>query len=478
MVLGFPVAAISTLTPPTPLRSRPIRYLAIVDGEHYPPVVEATLEELAAAGHEVVGVVLAGGIEKLPAAGIHAYGAVPVVHSGDPAMGVDEALAAGGIDEVLDLSDEPVLDYRKRHRLAAVSLYRGVPYRGADFLFTPPPRPRIATKPTMAIISTGKRTGKTAVAGFAARALKDAGYKPVIVAMGRGGPDEPEVVRGDEINLTPQDLLKFADEQKHAASDYIEDAVMARVPAVGCRRCGGGLAGGVDHSNVAAGVEVANDLPGDVILLEGSGASIPPAHADVTLLVVPASVDAEYLAGYMGPYRLLLADFAVVTMCENPFGSPSQVSSTTSLIRSAYRSAVGGEPQEETETVRTVFRPTPTSQVDGAAVFVATTAPEEVGEAIKRHLENDYGCRITGITHALADRSRLEQEMRDIEGRADTLLVEIKAAGIDVATRRALDAGMKVVYMDNAPHGVDGDDPAALIRKAADVATRRYEAHR
>jgi len=361
-----------------------------------------------------------------------------------------------------------------RHQLAAVALCRGVPYRGSDFTFTPPPRPRVATKPTIAVIGTGKRTGKTAVAGFAARTLTRAGIAPIIVAMGRGGPAEPAVLRGDEIELDAEALLELADSGEHAASDYVEDALLGRVPTVGCRRCGGGLAGGIEHSNVAAGIAIANDLPGDVILLEGSGSSIPPAHADATILVVPASVPDEYLLGYMGPYRLLLTDSVVVTMCEDPFGSPSRVSEVSSHIRAAYRSAVGNEPQGEIELVRTVFRPIPTSPIRGRLAYVATTAPEAVGDSIRRHLEDEHGCRVVGISHALSDRARLEQDMANIGEKADTLLVEIKAAGIDVATRTAVAAGLNVVYMDNEPHGIDNEDPGALILDTARTAQARF----
>ena len=439
-------------------------------------MVRATLEEITRDGHEVVAALLAGGSEKLGGAGGDAYGSVETVSAEDPLRALDEFLARDPVDAVVDLSDEPVLDYRRRHSFAAVALYNGVPYRGADFSFSPPPRPALAAKPTIAIIGTGKRTGKTSVCGFVARSLVEVGFEPVIVAMGRGGPAEPEVVRGDEIELTPKDLLALAEQEKHAASDYIEDAVLGRVPTVGCRRCGGGLAGGIEFSNVPAGIAVANDLPGDIMLLEGSGASIPPAYADVTILVVPASADPEYVSGYMGPYRLLLADFGVVTMCESPFGSPSQISSLTSLIRNAYRSATEEGSPREIDLVRTVFRPTPTSPVEGATAFVATTAPEMVGESIRRHLESDHGCRVAGISHALADRSRLEQDMQGLADKADTLLVEIKAAGIDVATRRALDAGLRVVYMDNVPAGVEGEDPAELARAAGELATERFGA--
>ena len=437
-------------------------------------MVTSALDDIERDGHDVAAAVLAGGREKLPGSGTPDYGGRRLLTGDDPRAVLDGALADGDVDAVIDLSDEPVLDYRTRHQLAAVALHRQVPYRGSDFTFTPPPRPRIATRPTIAVIGTGKRTGKTAVAGFAARALTAAGIAPVIVAMGRGGPAEPAVLRGDQIELDATALLELADSGEHAASDYVEDALLGRVPTVGCRRCGGGLAGGIEHSNVAAGVEVANDLPGDVILLEGSGSSIPPAHADATILVVPASVPDEYLLGYMGPYRLLLADSVVVTMCEDPFGSPSRVSEVSSHIRSAYRSAVGERSQEEIALVRTVFRPVPTSSVRGKQAFVATTAPEVVGETIRRHLEEGHGCRVIGISHALSDRARLEQDMAGIGDKADTLLVEIKAAGIDVATRAAVDADIDVVYMDNEPQGVEGEDPGALIVKTAKTAIDRY----
>ena len=439
-------------------------------------MVEAALGELAASKRTPIAVVFAGGTEKLPAGGEASFGDIPVRTGADPRAVLERALVELAPDAVMDLSDEPVLDARRRHELASIALYRGIAYEGADFRFAPPPRPRLSTKPSIAVIGTGKRTGKTAVAGFAARVLSDAGRSPVIVAMGRGGPEEPEVLRGDRVDFTPHDLLALADSGKHAASDYIEDALLGRVPTVGCRRCGGGVAGAVEISNVGRGVEIANDLPGDLLLLEGSGSAIPPVHADVTGLVVPASCPEEYIAGYFGPYRLLLADFVVVTMCEYPFGTLSQVSRITDRIRTAFRSTIGpGGDEGEIQVARTVFRASPTRSVEGRTAFVATTAPEPAGEPIRRFLEEEHGCRVVGISHALSDRARLEKDLDVIDRReADVLLCEIKAAGIDVATRRALDAGIEVVYMDNVPVGVHGDDPAEIVRAAAERAVQRH----
>src|SRR5687768_16188021 len=109
-----------------------MRYLVIVDGEHYPPVTEAALDDLAAAGDEVLAAVLVGGKEKLATGRLQILGSVPVLAGDDPRRVLERALRDQAPDCVLDLSDEPVLDYRRRHEFAAVTLAAGVPYRGPD----------------------------------------------------------------------------------------------------------------------------------------------------------------------------------------------------------------------------------------------------------------------------------------------------------------------------------------------------------
>jgi cyclic 2,3-diphosphoglycerate synthetase len=177
----------------------------------------------------------------------------------------------------------------------------------------------------------------------------------------------------------------------------------------------------------------------------------------------------------MGPYRLLLADFVLVTMCEEPFGSSSRISTISSLVRNAWRPHGAGGEKGEIQVVRTVFRPTPTRSVEGASVFVATTAPEAAGDPITRHLEEVHRCDVVGISHSLSDRMRLMRELEaSMERGPQVLLCEIKAAGIDVATRWALDRGIEVAFMDNEPLGMEGDDPAAVVHQAADLAKQRF----
>jgi cyclic 2,3-diphosphoglycerate synthase len=234
----------------------------------------------------------------------------------------------------------------------------------------------------------------------------------------------------------------------------------------------------VEISNIPEGVRKANGLPGDLLLLEGSGAAVPPVHADATGLVVPASIPEEYVRGYFGPYRLLLADFVFVTMAEHPFASPTRVEELISALRTAFRPEnldYKRDRKGELQVVRTVFRPTPTRAVAGADAYVATTAPEVVAPALRRHLEERHQCKVVGISHALSDRGRLRADLNEASGRMQILLCEIKAAGIDVATRWALSEGVEVVYMDNVPEGVGGDDPTEQILAAAALADERYK---
>src|SRR2546423_4937908 len=143
-----------------------MRAIALVDGEHYPPVTRWALEVARSRGVEVVAALVVGGIEKLLPGDLPDVG-VPVRSvADDRAEGLRAAIAEWRPEVVLDLSDEPVLGYRERMELASMSLFLGVPYQGADFRFDPPVAdPAPLGVPVLAVYGTGKRTGKTAIAG-------------------------------------------------------------------------------------------------------------------------------------------------------------------------------------------------------------------------------------------------------------------------------------------------------------------------
>lgn len=433
-----------------------MRTICLVDGEHYLPVNRDAIDELTSRGHQVVAAVFLGGTEKIgdPQDVVEGLG-VPVLMDPTVSKGqvpfhlIEAAVAEHSPDMVMDLSDEPIVDYHARFLMASLLLRLGVVYMGADFRFDPPDQHLVLRKPSLAVIGTAKRVGKTAISGYISRAMHAGGLDPVIVTMGRGGPPEPEVIHGGELELTPAYLLEQAELGKHAASDHWEDALTSRVTTVGCRRCGGGMAGQAFVSNVLRGAEVANDLSESFVIMEGSGATLPPVHTDARMVLVLASQPLNYIESLFGPYRVGISDMAVVAMCEPPMADQAKVEAVNGALRRT---------NPDITIADVVFRPRPMADVSGKRVVLAMTAPDRVMEdRLVPHLEVEAGCLVEGWSSDLSNRPRLREALREGARRADTLLVEVKAAAIDVATRYALSEGLEVVYMDNEPVVVGGD---------------------
>src|ERR671919_2145991 len=109
-----------------------MRTLALVDGEHYPPVTQAALETASERGHEIVAALLVGGTEKLAAGGDPPDLGVPVrvVVGDEPMHALRAAIAELSPELILDLSDEPILGYRERMEMVSIALAAKVPYVG------------------------------------------------------------------------------------------------------------------------------------------------------------------------------------------------------------------------------------------------------------------------------------------------------------------------------------------------------------
>jgi cyclic 2,3-diphosphoglycerate synthase len=334
-----------------------VKAVAIVDGEHYPDVVRAALHELP---YDFAGVMLIGGREKLREQ--PDYG-VPIVSS----FSRDE------YDIAIDLTED------RPDWLVAGFLAAGIPYVGSDFRFDPPPLHPFEL-PSIAVIGTGKRVGKTAVTTHLARLLaRD--RKVVCVAMGRGGPAEPELV---EAPPTIDDLVARSRAGHHAASDYLEIAALTGVPTIGCRRAGGGMYGAPFVSNVLEGAQLAASRQPDFVLFDGSGSAIPPIATTVRILIGRE------------PYRALISDLVLEALD---------------------------------------VRLTPMEPIEGR-VAVFTAAP-----AVTSHLRPVF------VSHDLARRPVLERQLEDLD--ADTYLIELKAAAIDVVAEHALAHGKRVVLARN-----------------------------
>jgi cyclic 2,3-diphosphoglycerate synthase len=393
-----------------------VRALALIDGEHYAPVVRDALRGLP---HEVAGALLVGGTEKLR--DDDDYG-VPVVHE------LEEALARFEPEVAVDLSDEPVLGPRERFRLASRILARGIAYEGPDFSLRPP-KFQPFEPPSLAVIGTGKRLGKTAVTGYAARLLAEE-HDLVVVSMGRGGPAEPQVA---EVSPTVDDLLELSRGGAHAASDYLETAALAGVPTIGCRRAGGGLAGATWATNLFEGMQKALARDPALVVFDGSGAAVPPVDAGARILVAGAHQEPELVTGYLNAYRILISDLVVLTMAEE--GTDYH----------GVAEAIGEV--KEIPVVATVLRPRPVESVEGKRVAFFTTAQPDAARLLEQHLLDAHGAAAVTVSCNLSDRKELRHDLDEVD--AEVYLVEIKAAAIDVVCEAAKERSVELVFADN-----------------------------
>jgi cyclic 2,3-diphosphoglycerate synthetase len=390
-----------------------VAVIALIDGEHHPPAVRDALARL-----ELVGVIFCGGEEKLGSGSLDRQYGRAVETDAEHAL----RRLAPAAEAVVDLADEPVLTMSRRLRLAALALHLGLRYEAPGMRLEPPRyQPVPFDGPKLAVIATGKRTGKTAVAGHWAGLLRAEGADPVIVCMGRGGPAEPQrAAAGTGLG----ELLAIAEAGGHAASDYLEDAVLAGVRTVGCRRVGGGPAGEPAESNVAAGAALAVSLEPDAILFEGSGACIPPVEVDRTVCLVGAGPLEPFAEYRLHRADLVLADEAA----DAPPG--------------AVRFSLLSEPAEAPPA--------------DARVALFTTGAGAVA-----------GVEPVLTSMNLARRSEL---VADLDGaaaeRCDVYLTELKAAAIDTVAVRARAEGARVIFVRNRPLGVD----EALVKLYRDAA--------
>jgi cyclic 2,3-diphosphoglycerate synthetase len=387
-----------------------VRALAVIDGEHYASTVRDALAELP---YEFVAAHLVGGTEKLR--GGEEYGVRLV--------SLEEGLELRP-EVVVDLSDEPVLGPRERLLLASRVLATGARYEGADFRFEPPQYEPYDV-PSLAVIGTGKRVGKTAVTTHILRTLQ-ARHDVVAVAMGRGGPREPEVI---ETRPTVATLLERSRRGDHAASDYLELAALTGAVTVGCRRAGGGFAGAVTTSNVHDGARIAASLDPEIVVFDGSGAAIPPVDVDARILVVGRDHDA---LAYLNAYRLLVSDLVVAT---------------GKIDADAVRAL------KDVPIVQVELRLRPLEPLEGRRVAVFTA-----GDVPTDDLDGD-------VVLASSNLSNRELLRRDLErADADVFLVELKAAAIDVVAEDAERRGIEVVLAANdvvSTGDLDLDDEVA-----------------
>ena len=189
-------------------------------------------------------------------------------------------------------------------------------------------------------------------------------------------------------------LLARAERGEHAASDFLEDALIAGVPpwapADAAAASPAGPSSRTSPAAAAAAVRAGRG-PGDPGGERGGDAYGPVGRRDPgrPRLVRPA------LSGYMGPLRVLLSDLWSLSLervqcwARQPFRSRSQLR----RLRPGVRVAVAE------------LQPVPLADVRGKDAFFATTANPDIAERLGEALERMRGaawsaCRLTSANPA------------------------------------------------------------------------------
>jgi hypothetical protein len=244
--------------------------------------------------------------------------------------------------------------------------------------------------------------------------------------------------------VTLETLLALVRDGQHAASDYLEDALTTGVTTIGARRTGGGLAGEPFATNVEEALQLAADRDPGIVVLEGSGRrsrrSMGRGRARR-----PATCPVEYVRGYLGPYRLLRADLAVVTMAADRISGRRTAPTSSRISKAPSAMPMSWSPTSGRRRSRR--RRTPSLLRDHRAAGDRRATGRAPGSRARRRDR-----RVVGTARG---SSRARGRPRWAEEH-EVLLTELKAAAVDVASVRAVARDADVVFVDNRPVPVDG----------------------
>jgi cyclic 2,3-diphosphoglycerate synthetase len=93
------------------------------------------------------------------------------------------------------------------------------------------------------------------------------------------------------------------------------------------------------------------------------------------------------------------------------------------------------------------MRPRPLVPVRGRRVALFTASPPRAHPLLADHLARVHGAEVALVSGSLAQRAALRDELAAID--ADLILIELKAAAIDVVAEVARERGVELALVDN-----------------------------
>jgi cyclic 2,3-diphosphoglycerate synthetase len=162
------------------------------------------------------------------------------------------------------------------------------------------------------------------------------------------------------------------------------------------------------------GVRAAAALDPDLLILDGSGAALPPIAADARIVVTNGAHDVR---DGLNAYRVLVSDLVI---------------DTGGADHDAIREI------KNLPIVRVELTLRPVEPLHGRRTAVFTTGAAPTG-----HLDAE----VVHVSRNLARRDALRAELETVD--AEVYLVELKAAAVDIVAEAALARGAQVVFAAN-----------------------------
>ena len=252
-------------------------------------------------------------------------------------------------------------------------------------------------------------------------------------------------------------LLELSRAGRHAASDYLETAALSGVPTIGCRRCGGGLAGAVVDLERRRGRAAGRRAGARARPVRRERSRAPAGRDDAAASSSSTrSQDHEVVTGYLNTYRHLLSDLVVLTMADDGLGLGGAARSdrgARAARRRRSRSGRGHSSPSRDGASRSSRRRARRRTRASPSTSPRRTAPTS--------------CTSPATSPTAA---RCAEELESVD--ADVFLIELKAAAIDVVAEAGRARGVDVVLAGSDVRSTGELELDAELQRLADEARR------
>ena len=359
-----------------------MRAVVLVDGEHYPAVTRWGIDAASREGHDAVAALMIGGTEK-----IGSGGAMDSAFRSDEARTIRSAALASPRSTSFAPGGRARHVRRARPRIPRAhgagvgGLARGLPVSRRDFRLDPP----------IADHAAGRADGGRHRYRQAHRQDRVVARSPADRRHGARSGDRRDGPWG--ATRTPggqsRDGLPGLPARPRARGAITRPRITWRTRS----RPGSPRSGRVERgrsrgpartsTNVREAAELAAGYGSGVVVLEGSGAAVPPGALGRGHPRRARGLPEEYLGGYLGP---LPAVALGPRGCYH--GRQPEPGSENLFLPSGPTS---GDSAGDARPIVTDFNPEPLADVRGKDAFFTTTAPGEVAARQVDHLEQTTG---------------------------------------------------------------------------------------